>query len=189
MRILYFRSVVPSSSFSFFSSPNLSGRRVHVYHTYLIAAIVMTFRVLEGHPHIARIFKCNFRILACLMVSLHLQSFLYSMLCCGVGFSGSLSGDVDSETAPSSRNQSPLSSVTYLLLQLHRRQCPLAVPVSAAEGNLRSLLAFRVDTEDDVLKQHLATAGKNAIYISKTTQNQLNETAEELLVLAQHHDR
>ena len=50
------------------------------------------------------------------------------------------------------------------------------------------MLAFRVDAEDDVLKQHLATAGKNAIYISKTTQNQLNETAEELLVLAQHYD-
>ena len=79
-----------------FSSPNLSGRRVRVYHTCLIAAIVMTFRVLEGHPHIARIFQCDFRILARLMVSLHLQSFLYSVLCCGVGFSGSLSGDVDS---------------------------------------------------------------------------------------------
>jgi len=94
MRILYFRSVVPS--FFLFSSPNLSGRRVRVYHTYLIAAIVMTFRVLEGHTHIARILKCNFRILARLMVPLHLQSFLYSMLCYGVGFSGSLSGDVDS---------------------------------------------------------------------------------------------
>ena len=46
-------------------------------------------------------------------------------------------------------------------------------PVSAAEGNLRSLLAFRVDAGDDVLKQHLATAGKNAIYISKTSQNEL----------------
>ena len=46
-------------------------------------------------------------------------------------------------------------------------------PVIAAEGNLRSLLAFRVDAEDDVLKHHLATAGKNAIYISKTTQNEL----------------
>jgi len=55
----YFRSVVPSSSFFLFSSPNLSGHRVHVYHTYLIVAIVMTFRVLEGHPHIARIFKCD----------------------------------------------------------------------------------------------------------------------------------
>jgi len=66
-----------------------------------------------------------------------------------------------------------LSSVTYLLLQLHRRQCPLTVPVSTAEGNLRSLLAFRVDAEDDVLKQHLDTAGKNAIHILKTSQNEL----------------
>jgi len=69
---------------------------VDVCHTYLIAAIVMTVRVLEGHPHIARIFKCDFRILARLMVPLHLHSFLYSMSRCGVGFSGSLSGDVDS---------------------------------------------------------------------------------------------
>jgi len=76
-------------------------------------------------------------------------------------------------TAPSSRNQSQLSSVTYLLLQLHRRRRPLAVPVSAAEGNLRPLLAFCVEAEDDVLKQHLATAGKNAIYILKTSQNEL----------------
>jgi len=91
MQTLYFRSVVPSSSFFFFSSLTLSSRRLDVYHTYLIAAIVMTFRVLEGHPDIARIFKCDFRILARLMVPLHLQSFLYSMLCCDVGFSGSLS--------------------------------------------------------------------------------------------------
>ena len=80
---------------------------------------------------------------------------------------------VEMSTAPSSRNQSQLLSVTYLLLQLHLRQCSLAVPVSAAEGNLRSLLVFRVDAEDDVLKQHLATAGNNAIYISKTPQNEL----------------
>ena len=89
---------------SSFSSPNLSGRRVHVYHTYLIAAIVMTLRVLEGHPHIARIFKCDFRILARLMVPLHLQSFLYSMSRCGVGFSGSLSGDCLLYTSPSPRD-------------------------------------------------------------------------------------
>ena len=35
------------------------------------------------------------------------------------------------------------------------------------------LLAFRVDAGDAVLKQHLATAGKNATYISKMTQNAL----------------
>ena len=46
-------------------------------------------------------------------------------------------------------------------------------PVSASQGNFRSLLTFRVDAGDTVLKQHLATAGKNATYISKTTQNEL----------------
>ena len=44
---------------------------------------------------------------------------------------------------------------------------------SASQGNFRSLLAFRVDAGDAVLKEHLATAGKNATYISKTTQNEL----------------
>ena len=41
-------------------------------------------------------------------------------------------------------------------------------PVSIAQGNFRSLLAFRVDTGDAAPKEHLATAGKNA-----TTQNDL----------------
>ena len=129
-----------------------------------------------------------FSILARLMVPLHLQSFLYSMLCCGVGFSGSLSGDVDSsqqsQPEPVVVSDVPAASTASTTAST---SC-VAKQVSAAEGNLRSLLAFRVDAEDDVLKQHLATAGKNAIYISKTTQNQLNETAEELLVLAQHYD-
>ena len=35
------------------------------------------------------------------------------------------------------------------------------------------MLAFRVDAGDAVLKEHLATAGKNATYISKTSQNEL----------------
>ena len=173
MRTLYFRSVVPSSSFFLFSSPNLSGHRVHVYHTYLIATIVMTFRVLEGHPHIARTFmiNCDFSYFW------HVLWFLCicrasCTQCCSVVLV-SVVHKVAMSTAPSNCNQSQLSSVTYLLRQLHRRQCPLTVPVSAAEGNLRSLLAFRVDAEDDVLKQHSATAGKNAIYISKTSQNEL----------------
>jgi len=49
----------------------------------------------------------------------------------------------------------------------------LQQPVSAAQGNFRSLLAFRVDAGDAALKEHLATAGKNATHISKTTQNEL----------------
>ena len=133
----------------------------------------MTFRVLEGHLHIARIFKCDLRILARLMVPLHLQSFLYSMLCCGVGFSGSLTGDIDSsqqsQPEPVVVSDVPAASTASTTAST---SC-VGKPVSAAEGNLRPLLAFRVDAEDDVLKQHLATAGKNAIYISRTSQNEM----------------
>jgi len=97
------------------------------------------------------------------------------MLFCGVGFSGSLSRNVNSSQQsqpepavvsdvglPAASTASTTVSTSYV-----------TEPVSAAEGNLRSLLAFRVDAEDDVLKLHLATAGKNAIYTSKTTQNEL----------------
>ena len=124
-------------------------RRVHVYHTYLIAAIEMTFRVLEGHLHIARIFKCDFRIFGTSHGSSASAELLVLNVVLWCWFQW-FTQWICRQTAPSSRNQSQWSSVTYLLLQLHRRQCPLAVPVSAAEGNLRSLLAFRVDPEDDV---------------------------------------
>ena len=46
-------------------------------------------------------------------------------------------------------------------------------PTSASEGNFRALLAFRVEAGDRTLKQHLATAGRNATYLSKTSQNEL----------------
>ena len=55
-------------------------------------------------------------------------------------------------------------------------------PVNAAQGNFRSLLAFRVDAGDAVLKQHLATAGKNATYISKTTQNELIQLCGDVII-------
>ena len=41
------------------------------------------------------------------------------------------------------------------------------------EGNFRELLRFRVSAGDELLKGHLETAGANATYISKTTQNAL----------------
>ena len=40
-------------------------------------------------------------------------------------------------------------------------------------GNFRALLNFRVDAGDKVLAEHLATAPRNATYISKTIQNQM----------------
>jgi len=94
------------------------------------------------------------------------------MLCCGVGFSGSLSGDAgssqQSQPEPAVVSDVPAASTASTTAST---SC-VGKPVSA-EGNLRSLLSFRVDAEDDVLMQHLATAGKNAIYISKTSQNEL----------------
>lgn len=55
-------------------------------------------------------------------------------------------------------------------------------PISAAQGNFRSLLTFRIDAGDAVLKQHLATAGKNATYISKTTQNELIRLCGDVII-------
>jgi len=41
------------------------------------------------------------------------------------------------------------------------------------EGNFRELLKFRIDSGDDILKNHLQNCPKNASFISKTTQNDL----------------
>lgn len=45
--------------------------------------------------------------------------------------------------------------------------------IRGQEGNFRALLAFRVDSGDEVLKTHLSTASKKATYISKEVQNEL----------------
>ena len=45
--------------------------------------------------------------------------------------------------------------------------------IRGQEGNFRALLAFRVDSGDEVLKSHLSTASKKATYISKEIQNEL----------------
>ena len=44
---------------------------------------------------------------------------------------------------------------------------------SVNRGNFQSLLRFRVDAGDLVLKEHLETADRNAIYTSKEIQNQM----------------
>ena len=44
---------------------------------------------------------------------------------------------------------------------------------SKNRGNFRALLDFRVDSGDSILKKHLETASKTAMYISKTIQNEL----------------
>lgn len=45
--------------------------------------------------------------------------------------------------------------------------------IKGHEGNFRALLAFRVESGDEILKTHLSTASKKATYISKETQNDL----------------
>lgn len=40
-------------------------------------------------------------------------------------------------------------------------------------GNFQALLQFRIDAGDQVLKDHLKTAGGNAIYTSKEAQNEM----------------
>jgi len=40
-------------------------------------------------------------------------------------------------------------------------------------GNFRALLAFRVDSGDNILNDHLISASKKATYTSKQTQNEL----------------
>ena len=54
-------------------------------------------------------------------------------------------------------------------------QLDLSKEIEKEEGNFRALLAYRVDAGDNVLKEHLEKANKNATYISKTTQNELIE--------------
>jgi Domain of unknown function (DUF4371) len=45
--------------------------------------------------------------------------------------------------------------------------------IRGQEGNIRALLAFRVESGDEILRTHLSTASKKATYTSKETQNEL----------------
>ena len=48
-------------------------------------------------------------------------------------------------------------------------------------GNFQALLQFRIDAGDEVLKEHLLTAQHNAIYTSKTKQNEMIVVCGDLL--------
>ena len=48
-------------------------------------------------------------------------------------------------------------------------------------GNFQALLQFRIDAGDEVLKEHLLTAQHNAIYTSKTIQNEMIVVCGDLL--------
>lgn len=45
--------------------------------------------------------------------------------------------------------------------------------ITGKEGIFRSLLAFRLDFGDNILKDHFKSCGKNATMISKTIQNEI----------------
>lgn len=49
-------------------------------------------------------------------------------------------------------------------------------------GNFKALLQFRVDSGDNVLKQHFESAPRNAVYNSKTIQNELIAVSGEWIV-------
>ena len=60
-----------------------------------------------------------------------------------------------------------------IALRGHRDDAKHIADQSINSGNFQALLDFRVDSGDDVLRQHFETAPKNATYRSKTIQNQI----------------
>ena len=52
----------------------------------------------------------------------------------------------------------------------------IANSINFAQGNLRATLQLMVTCNDEELRQHLNTAGKNATYTSSMSQNQLINT-------------
>nr|CAB3265168.1 52 kDa repressor of the inhibitor of the protein kinase-like [Phallusia mammillata] len=91
-------------------------------------------------------------------------------------------------------NRAVLSSVleTVILcgrqniaLRGHADSGPVSDPTQQSttvnEGNFRSLLRFRVSSGDNVLKNHLETCAKNAMYTSSVIQNELISTCGTLI--------
>ena len=60
--------------------------------------------------------------------------------------------------------------------RVHLQQDP-----QGSHGNFQALLQFRIDSGDIVLQQHLASGPWNAIYTSKTVQNQLIATCGHII--------
>ena len=53
---------------------------------------------------------------------------------------------------------------------------------ASLSGNFKALLEFRIDSGDQTLQHHLETAPRNAIYISKTIQNEMITTVGAIIV-------
>jgi len=54
--------------------------------------------------------------------------------------------------------------------------------ITGDQGVFRSLLAFRLDSEDEILREPLENCTKNATIINKTVQNKIIEVIHEVLV-------
>lgn len=54
--------------------------------------------------------------------------------------------------------------------------------IAGEQGIFRSLLAFRLDSGDDILQNHFDNCKKNATMISKTVQNEIIEVIYEVIV-------
>ena len=66
-----------------------------------------------------------------------------------------------------------------IALRGHRDHGPMSMSFdeSSCDGKFRSLLRFRMDAGDDILTQHINSAGANANYLSKRIQNEIIDTA------------
>ena len=61
-----------------------------------------------------------------------------------------------------------------LALRGHRDDGPVLLSETMiGRGNFQALLQFRIDAGDEVLKHHLETADRNAVYTSKEVQNEM----------------
>jgi len=71
-----------------------------------------------------------------------------------------------------------------LPLRGHRDDGQLEVnyAITGDQGVFRSLLAFRLDSGDEIVREHLENCTKNATMISKTVQNEIIEVIHEVLV-------
>lgn len=68
-----------------------------------------------------------------------------------------------------------------IALRGHRDHGPMSFDESSCDGKFRSLLRFRMDAGDDILTQHINSAGANANYLSKRIQNEIIDTAGDLI--------
>ena len=68
-----------------------------------------------------------------------------------------------------------------LPLRGHRDHGPLSLEeLIENDGNFRALLQYRIDREDEVLRQHASTCSLNALYLSYKIQNDI-EICEDII--------